>query len=210
MALILLVSQKEISNFLKHRRTRLRPSSFHNRKFQICFSLLITKCQDSLSSGCNPSSKSGAGANTINLQDKLKSFVSKAVLSQPCSDLPQVSNRLQAENFIVVEQPRDYAPTTTLSSLLLSAVILSLASPLKAVALPCASDYEEYRRRLIEQRWLPVEVANHTTEHKEVSTGSRIGTATWINPIRGQKIVLVLWWQKMKLCVSPQFSVSPQ
>jgi hypothetical protein len=98
---------------------------------------------------------------------------------------------------------------TTLSPLPLLVVILSLSSPLKAGALPCASDYEAYRRRLVEQRWLPVEVANHTKEYKEVSTGSRIGTATWFNPMRSQKIVLVLWWQKMKLCVSPQFSVSP-
>jgi len=81
---------------------------------------------------------------------------------------------------------------------------------MSAIAVPCLSDYPTYRDMLISEKWTPVAVKNNVRDFTEVSTGTRIATATWLNPERTKTIIFVLWWQKMKLCVSPQFSVSPE
>jgi len=85
-----------------------------------------------------------------------------------------------------------------------------LVSPPGSFAIPCASDYAAYRQELITDKWTPVAVENSIKEFTEVSTGSRIATAKWLNPDRRKTIIFILWWQEMKLCVSPQFSVSPE
>ena len=81
--------------------------------------------------------------------------------------------------------------------------------PGSTLAVPCASDYATYREKLIREKWKPVAVKNNVGGFTEVSAGSRIASAKWLNPDRTETIIFVLWWNKMKLCIPPQFSVSP-
>jgi hypothetical protein len=85
-----------------------------------------------------------------------------------------------------------------------------LIAPVSAFVIPCASDYAKYREQLIAEKWTPVAVKNNIRGFTEVSTGSRIATAKWLNPDRTETIIFILWWKKMKLCISPQFSDSPE
>jgi hypothetical protein len=85
------------------------------------------------------------------------------------------------------------------------ATILSL--PHQALAVPCATDYANYRTILLKDKWTPVAVANNIASYTEVSTGTRIATAKWMNPERNEEFLFVLWWQSKRLCVSPQFSI---
>jgi hypothetical protein len=96
----------------------------------------------------------------------------------------------------------------------IKSIVTSVASvvilPMSAIAVPCVSDYDSYRDRLISEKWTPVAVRNNVRGFTEVSTGTRIATAKWLNPDRTETFIFVLWWQKTKLCVSPQFTVSPE
>jgi len=91
---------------------------------------------------------------------------------------------------------------------LFRAVVLTtiLIAPQQALAIPCATHYAYYRNQLLKDKWTPVAVTNNYL-YTEVSTGTKIATARWLNPERSEEFVFVLWWQSKRLCVSPQFSV---
>ena len=82
-----------------------------------------------------------------------------------------------------------------------------LTAPQKALAIPCATDYANYRNQLLKDKWTPVAVPNNIASYTEVSTGTKIATAKWLNPERSEEFLFVLWWQSKRLCVSPQFSL---
>lgn len=70
----------------------------------------------------------------------------------------------------------------------LSGVITILANlPINAAGLPCAAEYKEYRRRLIAEKWIPVAVANNVKGFTEVVSGTRLASATWLDPSESQK-----------------------
>ena len=89
-------------------------------------------------------------------------------------------------------------------------IAYSVFAPVSAFEMPCASDYSMYRKQLIAEKWTPVAVKNNIRGFTEVSTGSRIATAKWLNPDRTETFTFILWWKKMKLCISPQFSDSTE
>ena len=86
----------------------------------------------------------------------------------------------------------------------LSGIIAILAIlPINAAGFPCAAEYKEYRKKLITEKWIPVAVANNVKGFTEVVSGTRLASATWLDPSRKKTWILVLWWEKMKLCVPP-------
>jgi len=86
----------------------------------------------------------------------------------------------------------------------LSGIIAILANlPINAAGFPCAAEYKEYRKKLITEKWIPVAVANNVKGFTEVVSGTRLASATWLDPSRKKTWILVLWWEKMKLCVPP-------
>jgi len=77
-----------------------------------------------------------------------------------------------------------------------------------ASGIPCASDYGKCRLLLLKNGWIPVAVTNSYPPFTEVSSGNRIATAKWLNPMRTESTQFVLWWQNKVLCISPQFTSS--
>jgi hypothetical protein len=96
------------------------------------------------------------------------------------------------------------------STILGTLFLTMLLTELRAMAIPCASDYSTYRRRLFAEKWTPVPVKNNHPPFTEVSAGNRIGTAKWLNPQRTEVYLFSLWRMGDFLCISPNFSTTSE
>ena len=97
-------------------------------------------------------------------------------------------------------------PALKKSTILGTLFLTLLLTEMRAMAIPCASDYSTYRRKLLAEKWTPVAVKNSYPPFNEVSSGNRIGTAKWLNPQRNEVYLFILWARGDYYCVSPNFS----
>lgn len=94
--------------------------------------------------------------------------------------------------------------TTTLA-LALAAVIQqasAVASELPGIDYP----YATYRQRLQAYGWRPDPSAPSCGPYPETCTGNRMGSAGWLHPVDGRRVVVLLWPCKHGWCVAPGFT----